>query len=83
MDYEYYEKLMNFAMQRFCLIPAPLMMPAWDIHCVAAMLPNAMDWQSATNDKYILPFEKKYIEFVQAQGNPGHDTTMRTGNGVG
>lgn len=69
MDYEYYEKLMNFAMQRILPYTRAIDDAGVDIHCVGGNVPNAMVGKR-NYDKYILPFEKKYIEFVQAQGTP-------------
>ena len=63
------QKLMNFAMQRILPYTRAIDDAGVDIHCVGGNVPNAMVGKR-NYDKYILPFEKKYIEFVQAQGTP-------------
>jgi Uroporphyrinogen-III decarboxylase len=40
-----------------------------DIHCVGGNVPNGMVGKR-NYDRYILPFEKQYINFVQQKGTP-------------
>lgn len=68
-DYEYYEKLMNFAMNRIVDYTRAIDAAGVDIHCVGGNVPNAMVGKR-NYDKYILPFEKKYIDIVQQNGTP-------------
>jgi uroporphyrinogen decarboxylase len=68
-DYEYYEKLMNFAMGRILDYTRAIDAAGVDIHCVGGNVPNGMVGKR-NYDKYILPFEKKYIDFVQQNGTP-------------
>ncbi len=65
----FYEKLMNFAMQRILDYTRAIDAAGVDVHCVGGNVPNAMVGKR-NYDKYILPFEKKYIEFVQQNGTP-------------
>ncbi len=69
MDYAYYEKLMNFAMDRILDYTRAIDQAGVDIHCVGGNVPNAMVGKR-NYDKYILPFEKRYIDFVQQNGTP-------------
>ena len=68
-DYEYYEKLMNFAMERALDYTAAIDEAGPDVHCVGGNVPGGFLGKQCY-DKYILPFEKKYIEFVQRNGRP-------------
>jgi uroporphyrinogen decarboxylase len=68
-DYEYYEKLMNFAMDRILDYTRAIDAAGVDVHCVGGNVPNAMVGKR-NYDRYILPFEKKYIDFVQQNGTP-------------
>ena len=69
LDYEYYEKLMNFAMNRILDYTRAIDDAGVDIHCVGGNVPNGMVGKR-NYDRYILPFEKKYINFVQQNGTP-------------
>jgi uroporphyrinogen decarboxylase len=69
LDYPYYEKLMNFAMDRILDYTRAIDAAGVDIHCVGGNVPNGMVGKR-NYDRYILPFEKKYIDFVQQQGTP-------------
>lgn len=68
-DPTYYEKLMNFAMDRILPYTRAIDDAGVDIHCVGGNVPNGMVGKR-NYDRYILPFEKKYITYVQAQGTP-------------
>lgn len=68
-DYEYYEKLMNFAMERALDYTAAIDEAEGDVHCVGGNVPGGFLGKECY-EKYILPFEKKYIEFVQKNGKP-------------
>ena len=68
-DYDYYEKLMNFAMDRILDYTRAIDEAGVDVHCVGGNVPNGMVGKR-NYDKYILPFEKKYIDFVQQNGTP-------------
>ncbi len=69
VDYPFYEKLMNFAMDRILDYTAAIDDAAPDVHCVGGNVPGGF-LGKANYDRYILPFEKKYIDFVQRNGRP-------------
>ncbi len=66
---EYYDKLMNFAMERALDYTAAIDEAGPDVHCVGGNVPGGFLGKQVY-DKYILPYEKKYIEFVQKNGSP-------------
>ena len=68
-DYPYYEKLMNFAMARALDYTRAIDAAGVDVHCIGGNVPGGFLGRKFY-DKYVLPFEKKYIEFVQANGTP-------------
>jgi uroporphyrinogen decarboxylase len=68
-DYDFYEKLMTFAMER-CLDYARAIDDAGvDIHCVGGNVAGGFVGKECY-DRFILPFKKKYIEFLQGKGTP-------------
>jgi uroporphyrinogen-III decarboxylase len=69
VDYPFYEKLMNFAMDRILDYTAAIDEAGPDVHCVGGNVPGGF-LGKANYDRFILPFEKKYIEFVQRNGRP-------------
>jgi uroporphyrinogen decarboxylase len=68
-DYPFYERLMNFAMDRILDYTRAIDDAGVDVHCVGGNVPGGFLGKEVY-DEYILPFEKKYIEFVQANGTP-------------
>ena len=68
-DEEYYEKLMNFAMERALDYTAAIDEAGPDVHCVGGNVPGGFLGRKCY-EEYILPFEKKYIDFVQKNGIP-------------
>ncbi len=68
-DYEFYEKLMTFAMNRILNYTRAIDDAGVDVHCVGGNVPGGFLGKRCY-DEYVLPFEKKYIEFVQANGTP-------------
>lgn len=68
-DYKYYEKLMNFAMDRNWDYTAAIDEAGPDVHCIGGNVAGGFVGKPCY-DKYILPFEKKYIDFVQRNGIP-------------
>ena len=68
-DYDYYEKLMNFAMERILDYTAAMDEAGPDVFCVGGNVPGGF-LGGKIYDEYILPFEKKYIEFCQKNGTP-------------
>lgn len=68
-DYHYYEKLMNYAMDRILDYTRAIDEAGVDVHCVGGNVPGGFLGKK-NYDKYILPFEKKYIDFVQANSTP-------------
>jgi uroporphyrinogen-III decarboxylase len=69
VDYPFYEKLMNFAMERILDYTAAIDDAGPDVHCVGGNVPGGFLGR-ANYDRYILPFERRYIEFVQRNGRP-------------
>jgi uroporphyrinogen decarboxylase len=68
-DYEYYEKLMDFAMERILDYTAAMDEAGADVLCVGGNVPGGF-LGKRIYDEYILPFEKKYIEICQKNGTP-------------
>jgi uroporphyrinogen decarboxylase len=68
-DYPFYEKLMNFAMNRILDYTRAIDDAGIDVHCVGGNVPGGFLGKEVY-DEYILPFEKRYIDFVQANGTP-------------
>jgi uroporphyrinogen decarboxylase len=68
-DYPFYERLMNFAMNRILDYTRAIDDAGVDVHCVGGNVPGGFLGKEVY-DEYILPFEKKYIEFVQANSTP-------------
>lgn len=68
-DYDYYEKLMNFAMERILDYTRAMDEAGADVLCVGGNVPGGFLGRKCY-DEYILPFEKKYIEFCQQNGTP-------------
>jgi len=69
VDFAYYEKLMDFAMERILDYTAAIDEAGPDVHCVGGNVPGGFLGR-ANYDRFILPFERKYIEFVQRNGRP-------------
>lgn len=68
-DYGFYKELMTFAADRILDYTAAIDAAGVDIHSVGGNVPGGFLGKD-TYDNYILPFEKKYIEFVQRNGTP-------------
>lgn len=68
-DYAFYERLMNFAMERILDYTAAIDAAGPDVHCVGGNVPGGFLGRR-NYDRYILPFERRYIEFVQRNGIP-------------
>jgi len=68
-DYEFYERLMNFAMNRILGYARAMIEAGVDIQCVGGNVPGGFLGRRSY-DRYILPFERKYIEFLQSTGTP-------------
>ena len=68
-DYEYYEKLMNFAMERILDYTAAMDEAGADVLCVGGNVPGGFLGKRCY-DEYILPFERKYIRHCQKNGTP-------------
>jgi uroporphyrinogen decarboxylase len=66
-DYEFYEKLMTFAADRILDYTLAMDEAGVDVHCVGGNVPGGF-LGKRSYDKYILPFEKKYMKFVQQNG---------------
>ncbi len=69
VDYPFYEKLMNFAMERILDYTSAIDAAGPDVHCVGGNVPGGFLGR-ANYDRFILPFERRYIDFVQRHGRP-------------
>ena len=69
VDFPFYEKLMNFAMERILDYTAAIDEAGPDVHCVGGNVPGGFLGR-ANYERYVLPFERRYIEFVQRNGRP-------------
>jgi uroporphyrinogen decarboxylase len=68
-DYAFYEKLMTFAMTRILDYARAMEEAGVDVQCVGGNVPGGFLGKK-TYDRYILPFERKYVEFLQQNGTP-------------
>ncbi len=68
-DFTFYDKLMLFAMDRILDYTRAIDEAGVDIHCVGGNVPGGFLGKQCY-DKYILPYEKRYIDFVQQNGTP-------------
>ena len=66
---EFYDKLMTYAMERILDYTAAIDAAGVDLHSVGGNVPGGFLGKSAY-DSHILPYEKKYIDFVQKNGTP-------------
>lgn len=69
-DYDYYEKLMNFAIERNTPYLRGIDSAGIDVHCIGGNVPGGFLGRK-TYDEYILPFEKRYMDIVQENGTAG------------
>jgi uroporphyrinogen decarboxylase len=69
-DYEYYEKLMSFAIERSVDYLRAIDAAGVDVHCIGGNVPGGFLGRK-TYDRYILPFEKRYMDIVQERGTAG------------
>ncbi len=68
-DYKFYEKLMNFSIERIKDYTSAVNDSGIDVHCIGANVAGGFIGKRIF-DKYILPFERKYINIVQSRGIP-------------
>ena len=68
-DNAYYDKLMRFASERIKDYTAAIDAAGVDVHCVGGNVPGGFLGKS-NYDKYVLPYEREYIRFVQRNGTP-------------
>ena len=68
-DFEFYERLMRFAMNRILDYARAMEEAGVDVQCVGGNVPGGF-LGKRTYDRYILPFEREYISFVQQNGTP-------------
>lgn len=69
MDLDFYDKLMNFSMNRILDYTRAIDEAGVDVHCVGGNVPGGFLGKKSY-DQYILPYEKRYIEHVQHRGTP-------------
>ncbi len=70
IDQPYYDKLMNYAMNRIIDYTRAIDAAGVDVHCVGGNVPGGF-LGKRFYDEYILPYEKKYMDIVQENGTPG------------
>ena len=68
-DFEFYERLMRFAMNRILDYARAMDEAGVDVQCVGGNVPGGF-LGKRTYDRYILPFEREYINFLQQNGTP-------------
>lgn len=68
-DYSFYEKLMNFSIERFKSFVKAINDSGVDVHCIGANVAGGFIGKKLF-DKFILPFEKRYMDIVQGTGIP-------------
>ena len=68
-DFEFYDRLMNFAMNRILDYARAMDSAGVDVHCVGGNVPGGFLGRRCY-DQYILPYEKRYIAFLQQHGTP-------------
>jgi uroporphyrinogen decarboxylase len=68
-DPEFYEKLITFAMERAQPYARAIDEAGVDVHCIGGNVPGGF-LGKRTFDRYILSYEKEYIDFIQANGTP-------------
>jgi uroporphyrinogen decarboxylase len=68
-DYPFYERLMTFAMERILDYARAMERAGVDLQCVGGNVPGGFLGKRCY-DEYILPFERKYIRSLQADGTP-------------
>ena len=68
-DMPFYDKLMNYAMDRIIDYTQAIDAAGVDVHCVGGNVPGGF-LGKRFYDEFILPYEKKYIDIVQENGTP-------------
>lgn len=68
-DYPFYEKLMNYSIERFKDYTNAISDSGIDVHSIGANIAGGFIGSKLFN-KFILPFEKKYMDIVQSKGVP-------------
>jgi uroporphyrinogen decarboxylase len=69
-DFEFYDRLMNFAMDRILDYTRAIDAAGVDVHCVGGNVPGGFLGRPSY-DEFIMPYERRYIEFVQAKRHTG------------
>ncbi len=64
-----YDRLMQFSMNRILDYTEAIDEAGVDVHCIGGNVPGGFLGKN-TYDRYILPYEKEYIGFVQKNGTP-------------
>lgn len=68
-DPDFYDQLMKFATERILDYSRAIERTDADILCVGGNVPGGFLGKD-TYDRYVLPYEKKYINFLQKNGKP-------------
>jgi len=69
IDYKFYEKLMNFSIERIKNYANAISDSGVDVHCIGANVAGGFIGKKFF-DRYILPFEKEYVDILQSKGVP-------------
>ena len=69
VDPGYYDKLMNYAMDRIIDYTRAIDAAGVDVHCVGGNVAGGFIGKRFW-DEYVLPYEKKYMDIVQENGTP-------------
>jgi len=68
-DYGYYKELMEFALKRMSNYTEAVILSGVDVACVGGNVAGGFVGKNSY-EKYILPFEKRYIDDIQKNGIP-------------
>jgi uroporphyrinogen-III decarboxylase len=68
-DLSFYDRLMEFAMNRILDYARAMDAAGVDVHCVGGNVPGGFLGRRCY-DQFVLPYEKRYIEFLQQNGTP-------------
>ncbi len=68
-DFDFYDRLMNFAMHRVLPYARAIEEAGFDVQCVGGNVPGGFLGKDIY-ENYILPYERRYIDILQRKGTP-------------